>query len=109
MHDGKGIEFNFIMSNGSRSLHRDQIAPTTFTFFMPEAAVLRSVNIYYNDRCVQGFQFFNQDGEVIFKIGWATASNLKVEVVMLEENDLIIGVVAKLRKGYQSAYSDFQF
>ncbi len=77
---------------------------------MPRADKLnriRLVNIYYS-RYIHGFSFLDKDGALLWEIGH-TASNYKYETVLLEENERIIGVVAKLWGGWQTAYSDFQF
>ena len=81
---------------------------------MPEGAHLniRSVHIYYVDHLgiyICGFKFYNKHNSLLWEIGCTTDSDLKVETVYLEDNEVIIGVKAKLYPGYQSAYSDFQF
>ena len=77
---------------------------------MPEGAHLniRSVHIYY-DGCVYGFKFFNKHNSLLWEIGYTTDSYYKVETVELEDNEVIIGVKAKLYPGDQSWYTDFQF
>ena len=57
---------------------------------------------------IKGFSFFDKDGKRLYKIGWIDSSYDK-ETVVLEENEVIVGVVAKLRKPWQSLYTDFQF
>ncbi len=65
----------------------------------------RSVTIHYSV-IIRGFSFFDKDGALLWKIG-LTESWRNVETVQLEENEVIVGVVAKLYPGYQSAYTDF--
>ena len=78
---------------------------------MPEGAHLniRSVHIiYYTGSNIGGFKFYNKHNSLLWQIGY-TPSHLKVETVELEDNEVIIGVKAKLCEGYQSFYSDLQF
>ncbi len=66
---------------------------------------IRSVTIYHNGY-IHGFSFFDKDGEELWEIGWTDTWH-KEETVLLAENEVIVGVVAKLYKHYQSMYSDF--
>ncbi len=74
---------------------------------------IRSVIIHYN-RCILGFSFFDKDGVLLWEIG-RIDSEYKKETVLLAENEVIVGVVAKHdpeRKAfydiyYNSIYSDF--
>jgi hypothetical protein len=68
---------------------------------------IRSVTIhyYYCLHYICGFCFFDKDGALLWKIGY-TGSKLE-ETVMLEENEVIVGVVAKLYPDWQSLYTDF--
>ena len=83
---------------------------------MPEGAYnkIRSVQIFYSS-WIRGFKFFDKDGALIWKVGYCYGWPLNdVKTVMLAENEVIIGVVAKLRSGffygvYESSYTDFQF
>ena len=77
---------------------------------MPEGAHLniRSVHIYYWDGAIGGFKFFNKHNSLLWEIGF-TPSHLKVETVELEDNEVIIGVKAKLNPNWQSKYTDLQF
>ena len=105
----EGCCFNWILSNGDRSNQSDKDYPTSKTQIMPEGAHkrIKSVDIIYNNnRCIYGFQFFDKENKFIWQIG-TTGSN--VETVVLADNEVIIGVVAKLFPGVKSAYSDFQF
>jgi hypothetical protein len=68
---------------------------------------IRSVTIHYK-KCISGFSFFDKRGARLWQIGWIDQSH-RAEKVVLEENEVIVGVVAKLYQGYQSAYTDFQF
>jgi hypothetical protein len=102
---------NLILSNGHRSTQRDGYA-NYFDHYMPEGChkMIRSVSIHHNSNLIYGFFFFDKEGALLWKIGCITRSDLKTETVTLEENERIIGVVAKLvnyrGKLYQSIYSD---
>jgi hypothetical protein len=69
---------------------------------------IRLVRIHYGD-CIRGFSFFDKEGALLWKIGETTDSYLKVETVLIGDNEVIIGVVAKLLPSLQSIYSDLQF
>jgi hypothetical protein len=104
--DGTGYHFNFILSNGARSKQRD-VESTDFTFMIPADAFekIRSVTIHYYS-CIVGFSFFDKDGALLWKHG-NTASRTNKEKVVLEENEVIVGVVAKLHEHLSAAYTDF--
>ncbi len=55
---------------------------------------IRSVTIHYYE-CISGFSFFDKDGALLWKIGYIQSWSKK-ETVLLEENERIVGVVAKL-------------
>ncbi len=67
---------------------------------------IRSVNIHYKNHWIYGFSFFDKDGALLWKIG-DIAARWSGETVKIAENEMIIGVVAKVRSGFQSLYSDF--
>ena len=67
---------------------------------------IKSVTIHHIYVHITGFSFFDKDGALLWKIG-RTGSGKKKETVVLKENDVIVGVVAKLYKNYQSVYTDF--
>ncbi len=69
---------------------------------------IRSVNIYYwpNDS-IFGFSFFDKDGAILYKIGWIEGPSHRLETVLLKENEVIVGVVAKLHPHVQTCYTDF--
>ena len=70
---------------------------------------IRSVNIHHDNRWITGFSFFDKDGALLWEIGYTTA-RLTVETVILAENEVIVGVVAKLCPGKNILlYTDFQF
>ncbi len=75
---------------------------------MPKDApkMIRSINIHHLNH-IFGFSFFDKEGAQLWKIGYTTWSGLKVETVLIEENEVIIGVIAKLLDGYQSFYTEF--
>ena len=104
--DGTGISFNFILSNGARTQQRDRWDPTDFTHMMPKDSRTVSVSIYsFNDR-ITGLKFFEKDRKLTFKIG-DTNPFYETKSVALAENEVIIGVVAKLYPGSQSQYTNF--
>ncbi len=94
--DGLGRLFNFILSNGTRSTQRDEDYPTKYDHMLPTDALnkIRSVTIHHNTFCIFGFKFFDKDGALLWKHGWTDGS--RKETVVLEENEVIVGVVAKL-------------
>jgi hypothetical protein len=68
---------------------------------------MRSVTIHYwPNSSIDGFSFFDKDGALLWKIG-VTDPDYIVETVLLAENEVIVGVFAKLFPGYQTAYTDF--
>ena len=73
---------------------------------MPKNSEIGKVRIYHNSYIV-GFSFFGKLGQLIFEIGY-TWSEL-VKTVFLAENEVIVGVVAKLSGVNKSMYTDFQF
>ncbi len=75
---------------------------------MPGNKVVRSVQIYYGE-WIYAFRFFDKEELPIWKIGMIDSTNDWVETVVLAENEVIVGVVATLYPGYQSAYTNFQF
>ena len=106
--------FNFILSNGTRSTQRDEGYPTKYTHMIPADTLntVRSVTIHMFDLFsnINGFSFFDKDGALLWKIGDTTYSSINMyETVVLKENEVIVGVVAKLQQPYQSSYTDFQF
>ncbi len=69
---------------------------------------IRSVKIYYGFGFSCGFSFFDKDGAILWKIGYIN-SGLKYVTVILAENEVIVGVLAKFYPAQQSKYTDFQF
>ncbi len=66
---------------------------------------IRSVRIHHNSY-IGGFKFFDKEGALLWEIG-KIDTGMKVKTVLLAENEVIVGVVAKLLKGWQSLYSHF--
>jgi hypothetical protein len=62
---------------------------------------IRSVTIHYDDYRIRGFSFFDKDGARLLKKGFI---GRRTEV-LLEENEVIIGVKAKLYPGHQSFFN----
>jgi hypothetical protein len=58
--------------------------------------MIRSVRIYYDNYSIDGFSFLDKEGALLWNIGWTTDPKLKTETVLIAENELIVGVVAKL-------------
>jgi hypothetical protein len=91
---------------------------------LPEGAykIIRSVTIHYVDY-INGFSFLDKEGALLWKIGYTDSNDfksdfigettwsswLKRETVQISENEVIVGVVAKLYGHNQSVYTDFQF
>ncbi len=71
--DGTNFSMNFILSNGDRSKQRDDCHKTE-SHMMPAYALnkIRSVTIYYINRCILGFSFFDKDGKRLWKHGDTT-------------------------------------
>ncbi len=122
--DGKAAYFNFVFSNGSRSTQKG----TFHTHMIPANALkkIRKVKIHYTpSERIAGFSFFYNNNRIIitskvgtnirqfdkekklmFKLG-GTNTYYEKEKVELAENEVIVGVVAKLFPGLQSIYTDF--
>ncbi len=67
---------------------------------------IRSVIINYHYLGhITGFKFFDKDGALLWEIG--NTYTLFKKTVQLEENEVIVGLVAKLHPSYQSRYTDF--
>ncbi len=65
---------------------------------MPEGVhgMIRSVSIHNTKNAgILGFSFFGKEGALLWKIG-ATWPAYKVDTVLIAENEVIAGVVAKL-------------
>ena len=106
--DGTSCRMNFFLSNGDRSTQRDEYWPTNYTHMIPADALnkIRRITIHYGNNYIAGFSFFDKDGALLWKIGATTDSGLEKETVVLAENEVIVGVVAKLEQGCQSVYTD---
>ena len=64
--------------------------------------------MYYNTICIDGFKFFDSTQTLIWQIG-CIEPGLTIDTVELEDNEKIVGVVAKWWRGHQSIYTEFQF
>jgi hypothetical protein len=110
--DSSEMHLNFILSNGTRSTQRDRYKPTKYDHMIPRDAIpkIHRVTIYYYEyrNCIVGFSFFDKDGALLWEIG-RTYSRLEKGTVLLAENEVIVGVVAKHTSYSQSVYTDFQF
>ncbi len=67
---------------------------------------IRRVTIYHDYR-IRGFKFFDKDGALLWKIGVTTDPICDLETVLLAENEVIVGVVAKLYSRYKTVYTEF--
>jgi hypothetical protein len=68
---------------------------------------IRRVNIhFFGYHYITGLSFFDKGKKLLWKIGYIN-SRLDVETVVLEENEVIVGVSAKLHPDFQSSYTDF--
>ncbi len=109
--DGRGWYMNLILSNGHRSNQRDE-GETYYDHLMPAGShnKIRSVSIYYYSDHIDGFSFFDKERALLLKIGETDSDDgEEKETVLLEENEVIVGVVAKLYNQHHSCYTDFQF
>ncbi len=110
--DGKGHRYNIILSNGDRSAQRDK-DHDYYDQIMPEGTPkkIMFVAIYvFNDEFIVGFEFFDKDYSLIWRIGDPTnGHNLHVKTVELAENEVIVGVLAKLCGWHKSIYTAWQF
>ncbi len=66
--------------------------------------IIKSVEIYYN-RSIRGFIFYDNKRVPIKKIGDTYQDDVKE--IVLKDNEVIIGVAAKLSGWRQSFYTDF--
>ncbi len=96
-----GAIFNFIMSNGDRTAQRYARDPTNYSHTLFDGAdkIMRSVDIHHFPEHITGFSFFDKDEALLWEIGLATESWMKVETVVISDNEVIVGVVAKLCDG----------
>ncbi len=96
--DGTGSKFKIIMSNGDRSTQREEW-PTNSTQMFPPGShkMIRAVKIHFRKAIIGGFSFFDKEGALIMKIGLTTGPLIiDYHYVRLDENEVIVGVVAKL-------------
>ncbi len=66
--------------------------------------MVRSVNIHHYDY-IRGFAFLDKEGSLLWKIGYTFSGH--VGTVLLADNEVIVGVVAKLYGDCRCLYSDF--
>ncbi len=102
--------------DGTRSTQRDDDwnSQTEYTHMIPKDALKKIGRVeihFYPNNCITGFSFLDKDGALLWEIGWAHEDVFKVykKTVVLEENEVIVGVVAKLSSDSQTEYTDFQF
>ncbi len=117
-NDGKCGKFNFNLSNGARSeqildsdedsdVYSDEDYPY-FDHMIPKKALkkIRSVRIYHGHDGIYGFIFFDKYGARLWRIG-NIDPDCEYETVVLAENEVIVGVLAKLLRNWRSIYTDF--
>ncbi len=94
--DGRGPSFNWILSNGARSTHKEKNW-TYYTHMMPEGShkMIRSVCTYSGYNFIQAFVFLDKEGALLWKVGETRYSGMKVETVFIAESELIVGLTAK--------------
>jgi hypothetical protein len=100
-----GTAFNFVLSNGMKTNQKDP--NTNYTLFNMHEDThkkTRKVQIYTNGLNVCGFKFFDKNSVQLFRVGYFRN---EFEEVAIEENQQIIGIVARLAQGFNSAYTDF--
>ena len=66
---------------------------------------IRYVGIHHNFGHIFGFSFCDKEETLLWKIGDVNPK-FKVDIVVLLENEVIVGVNAKLSPGHQSFYTD---
>ncbi len=97
---------NFVLSNQMKTNQTDPNFNYTL-FNMPEDThkKTRKVQIYINGSSnVIGFKFFDKNSVQLFEVGLFSK---EFKEVAIEENQQIIGIVARLHPKYNSAYTDF--
>ncbi len=87
----------------------NQTDPNThYTLFnMPEDThkKTRKVQIYtFGSHCVCGFKFFDKNSVQLFEVGYLKKD---FKEVAIEENQQIIGIVARLNQEWIDCYTDF--
>ncbi len=112
--DAKWCAFNFIMSNGTRSsaqrdehVDSDEDWPPRYDHMIPKDAIerTRSVSICHCHETICAFSGFDKDGAPLWEFGdFPPLIIISTEKVVLEENEVIVGVVAKR---YYTALTDF--
>ena len=68
---------------------------------------IRSVKIYWDNFSMNSLIFFDKDGKELWKIGTFFYADI-VETVDVAENEVIIGLVARLKFHNHSELTDFQ-
>jgi len=71
---------------------------------------IRSVRVHFDDYCICGFSFHDNDGTEFFNVGVTNDDfwrNRREEAIHIEQGEKIVGVVAKLWDGEQTCYTDF--
>ena len=65
---------------------------------IPKDAInrIRSVIVFYDRLSINGFSFFDMDKKLLWEYGDTNYPSDKQETVVLEENQVIVGVTAKV-------------
>ena len=96
--DGRGWHSNFVFSNGERSSLKNNNL-NYYTHMMPKGKRIKSVDIYNQDGYITGFQLFDEEGKFFWHIGKTCSwSKFEKSTVILADNELIVGVFAKMVK-----------
>ena len=69
---------------------------------------IRSVKIYWVATSITSLKFFDKDGEKLWEVAIDDYGFDFVETVYLAENEVIIGLVARLKFHNHSELTDFQ-
>ena len=71
---------------------------------MPQDKQVKKVVIFDEGSYVYGFRFFDKTNSVISEVG--ILSGIEIEII-LEDDEVIMGFVAKEFKGWPPEYTDF--
>ncbi len=79
-----------------------------YTHMLPADALnkISHVTIRHLNDFIYSFSFFDKEWELLWEIG-EIKSGFNKETVDIAENEVIVGVVAKLLNSLQSCYTDF--
>ena len=91
---GAGKEFNFILSNGDKTLQpAGEGYSFTTTFKIPENYARLDVH-FVEGEFITGFKFYNKDGEKISELGYAHVHEVIIPI-HLKDDEVIMGLRAQ--------------